>query len=49
MIGDPMTDRPGAIDILAIIFSPVIVAGLTVIFLLGWWGQAAWRWTRGER
>jgi len=42
------TDGPGLIDVLVVVFSPVIVAGLTVIFLLGWWVEAAWRRVRRE-
>lgn len=41
-------DRPGLVDVLVIIGSPVIVAGLTVIFLLGWWAEAVWQWVVGE-
>jgi len=37
-------DRPGLIDVLVIILSSVIVAVLTAVFLLGFWGEAAWRW-----
>lgn len=40
---------PGVVDVLVVIFSPGIVAGLTVIFLAGWWCTAAWRRARGER
>lgn len=39
---------PGVIDVLMVVFSPLIVAGLTVIFMLGWWVEAAWRRARGE-
>lgn len=35
-------DGPGVIDVLAVVLSPVIVAGLTVIFLLGWWAETLW-------
>jgi hypothetical protein len=45
-------DGPGALDVLVTILSPVIVAGLVVIYLLGWWVQGVWRvwrWVRGER
>jgi len=39
---------PGVMDVLAVVFSPAIVAGLTLIFLLGWWTQAAWRRLAGD-
>ena len=41
-------DRPGALDVAAIIFSPLIVAGLTVIFLAGFWVEAVWGCFKGE-
>jgi hypothetical protein len=41
-------DRPGALDVVIVILSPLIVAGLTVVFLLGWWAEALWGWVRGE-
>jgi hypothetical protein len=37
------------IDVVVVVLSPVIVAGLTVIFLLGWWAEGLWRWARRER
>jgi hypothetical protein len=37
------TDGPGGLDVAVVILSPAIVAGLTVIFLLGWWAEAACR------
>jgi hypothetical protein len=40
---------PGALDVLVMILSPVIVAVLTVIFLVGWWVEAGWRWARKEK
>jgi hypothetical protein len=40
---------PGVIDVMVVVLSPVIVAGLTVIFLLGWWAEGLWQWARGER
>lgn len=43
-----LLDRPGALDVAVVILSPLIVAALTVIFLLGWWGQAVWGWMRGK-
>jgi|WetSurMetagenome_2_1015567.scaffolds.fasta_scaffold623456_3 hypothetical protein len=42
-------DGPGPLDVLVVVLSPLIVAGLTVIFLLGWWVQAAWRWVGGRK
>ena len=41
-------DGPGPLDVLVVILSPVIVAGLTVIFLVGWWIEAAWRRLSGD-
>jgi len=38
---------PGIVDFLVVILSAVILSGLTVIFLLGWWVEAAWRRVRG--
>ncbi len=40
-------DGPGVIDVVVAVLSPGIVAGLAVIFLLGWWVEAGWRWLRG--
>lgn len=34
---------------MVVILSPVIVAGMTVVFLLGWWVMAAWRRVAGAR
>jgi hypothetical protein len=42
-------EGPGVVDIMVVILSPVIVAGLTVIFMLGWWAEAVWRWVKGDR
>jgi hypothetical protein len=39
---------PGVLDVVMVILSPVIVGGLTVVFLLGWWVEAAWQWARGR-
>lgn len=33
----------GALDIAVVILSPLIVGILTVIFLPGWWIEAAWQ------
>jgi hypothetical protein len=35
-------DGPNVIDVLVMIFSPLILAVLTGAFVLGWWVQAAW-------
>jgi hypothetical protein len=35
-------DGPGPVDVIITIFSPLIVAVLIMIFILGWWVQAAW-------
>jgi hypothetical protein len=42
-------DGPGVKDVLAVILSPVIVALLTVIYLLGWWTAAGLSWWRRGR
>ncbi|MFA4834807.1 MAG: hypothetical protein WC749_01875 [Dehalococcoidia bacterium] len=42
------SDRPGPLDTAIVILSPVIVAGLTVVFLVGFWCEAGWRWVRGD-
>lgn len=42
-------DGPGIADTVLTILSPGIVAVLTAIFLLGFWGQAAWRWVKGDK
>jgi hypothetical protein len=39
---------PGLVDVLVVIASPVIVAVMTVIFLMGWWTSAAWDCLRGD-
>ncbi len=39
---------PGFLDVLVVILSPMIVAGLMVIYLAGWWWTAAWRWVVGD-
>lgn len=41
-------DCPGPLDVAIAILSPLIVAVLTVVFLLGFWAAALWRWGRGE-
>ena len=42
-------DGPGVLDLAVVILSPVIVLGLTVVFLLGFWLEAAWVWLRRGR
>jgi hypothetical protein len=37
-------DGPSPLDVVVVILSPVIVAAMTVIFLLGFWVQAAGKW-----
>jgi len=41
-------DRPSTFDVAVVILSPLIVAAMTVCFLLGWWGKALWGWVMGE-
>jgi hypothetical protein len=42
-------DGPGVQDVLAVILLPLIVAVLTVVYLLGWWTAAGWAWWRRGR
>ena len=41
-------DAPGIADVLITIASPLIVAVLTVAYLVGWWVMGVWGWVRGE-
>ena len=42
-------EGPGWVDVAVVILSPLIVLGLTVIFLLGFWVEAGWVWLRRGR
>jgi len=42
------TDRPGPLDLTIVILSPLIVAVLTMVFLVGWWVEGLWKLARGE-
>jgi hypothetical protein len=40
---------PGILDVAAVVLSPVLAVVLTIVFLLGWWVQAAGQFlTRGK-
>jgi hypothetical protein len=43
-----MRTDPSALDVAIVILSPLIVFGLTVVFLVGWWCEALWVWLRGH-
>ena len=40
---------PGLIDVVVVVLSPLIVAGLTAFYLTGWWVTAAWRRLKGQQ
>lgn len=42
-------DGLGVVDVLVVIASPFITTILTVVFLLGWWAEAAWGLLRGDQ
>ena len=40
----PYPDRPGTLDVVIVILSPLFMAVLTLLFLLGFWADGLWRW-----
>jgi hypothetical protein len=43
------TEGPSLLDVAVVVLSPVLAALLTVVFLLGWWVQAAGQWLTREK
>ena len=43
-----MRTNPSALDVAIVILWRLIVAVLTVVFLVGWWCEALWGRARGE-
>ncbi len=41
--------RGTVIDVVITILSPLIVLVMSVVFLLGFWGEAAWRRVKGDK
>jgi hypothetical protein len=41
-------DGTGVMDMVVVILSPLIAAGLVVVYLLGCWAGGVWRWVRGR-